>query len=309
MSSAIRLYLFQSGLISGLLCSFVVGGSSAAHASACCGGAFSIPTLITGDDRAQTTFGFSDSQLDTVVDSDGVWSKVQARDHVRTLKLEGAFLIADRWQAGFSLPLEQREKNGAMGGESSGLGDVVGLLGYEFLPEWDYSPWRPKGTGFLALTAPTGKSPYESEDDAGLSARGRGFWTVGAGSVFTKVLRAWDVNGSFETHHSFERSKNSVTQTPGNGSIVGAGAGWNSQFLRVGGSLSWNREEGVRNQSVVVSESAAQQFATATLSLSYLFPDLWAGSLNYSDQTLFGQPMNTSLSKSISVLLQKRWNR
>lgn len=281
-------------------------------ASACCGGAFSIPAIITGDDKAQVSTSFSFSQVHADVTTAGLWRKRQVEDVSRVFKIEAAHIFRDRWQAGVSLPFQTRSKEGLQGGTSSGLGDVALQLGYEILPEWDYHPVRPKGVGFLTLTLPTGETLYESlQKDGGLSARGRGFWAVGAGTVLTKIHRAWDMSATLEIHRSFEKKEAEQRVTPGYGGSLSLGGGWNSQFLRLGSAITWTEEEAVKVSGAAGATGAGspQRYATGTLSLSYIFPENWAGTLSYADQTLFGNPSNTTLSRSVLLLVQKRWNR
>jgi len=281
-----------------------------ALASACCGGAFSVPSIITSDDAGQLSTTFSQSQIAVDVSANGVWRKRDFSDVSQVFKIEAAHIFADRYQAGFSLPVQTRAREGVQGGKASGLGDIALQGAYEYLPDWDYNPYRPKGLGFLTLTLPTGKSLEEAlTEDAGLSARGRGFWALGAGTVLTKSYRAWDFNSTFEVHRSFAKSVNDLTMTPGNGGSISVGTGWNSAAWRIGGAISWNHEDAVKVSGVTNSEGSDQRYATGTLVASYLFPQSWTGLVSYSDQTLFGNPSTTALSKSAMVLLQKRWAR
>lgn len=279
-------------------------------ASACCGGAFSIPSIITGDDAAQVSTSFSQSKVHADVTADGIWRRRESSDVSQVFKIDGAFIIDDRFQMGFSIPVQSRTRAGAQGGTSSGLGDIALQGAYEFLPDWDYNPLRPKGVGSLTLTLPTGKSLEESlNEDAGLSARGRGFWAFGTGAVFTKSFRAWDFNSTLEVHRSLAKTIHDFELTPGNGGSASFGAGWNTATLRLGGALSWNQEDAVRVRGASSSDGSTQRYATGTLVISYLLPDQWTGIVSYSDQTLFGDPSTATLSKSAMVLLQKRWSR
>lgn len=91
-----------------------------------------------------------------------------------------------RYQAGFSLPIQTREKAESQSSKSTGLGYTAIILGYEYLPDWDYNPWRPHGFGFMSLTFPAGRSIYEMDAVDGLDSRGRGFWAMGIKTVLTK---------------------------------------------------------------------------------------------------------------------------
>lgn len=282
-----------------------------ALAAACCGGGFATPSLITGDDKAQLTTTYSNSRVDADVYSNGVWQKRAGDDITQTYKIEAAHIYKDLYQFGFSVPVQTRARSGALGGTSSGLGDVALQAGYEFLPDWDYSAWRPKGVGFLTLTLPTGKSVYESEDALGQDSRGRGFLALGAGSAFVKNFGNWDANTTFEIHRSFEKTVHTSQIDgkiePGTGGSLAIGSGYNIQNLRLGGSIVWNYEDAIQVESK--TGASAQRFATGSFLASYIFQDNWAGTVSYADQTLFGSPSNTTLAKIFSISIQKRWAR
>lgn len=227
---------------------FIYFFSCIASAASCCGGGFAIPSLITGEDKAQLTSSMAYSKIDTDVLDTGIWRHRSNNDVSQILKIEAAKIFNDRYQYGISIPIQSRMTSGPQGGEASALGDIALQTGYEFLPDWDYNPWRPKGVGFISLTLPTGKSALES-DNGGLDTRGNGFWALGIGTSLSKTWNEW------------------------------------------------------------VTAGIAKKFATGTISGSYLFKDNWAGTFSYSDQTLFGDPLNTSLAKSAAIFVQKKWAR
>lgn len=284
--------------------------SSVTWGAACCGGGFGAPSIISGDDRAQVTssLSFSEVVVDNV-NSSGIWQKSDEHQKVESLKIEAAHIFSDRWQAGFSVPVMKRSK---LGESYSGLGDVSTSVGYEYLTDWDYnSPW-PKGIGYLQLTLPTGKSKTESEI-GGLDSRGNGLWALGAGTVLTKILKRWDLISSFEIHRSFEKSfENSQlkgTLSPGYGGSLGLGAGYNTTNWRFGNLLAWNYEDAVDIRGDNNIRGSLERYATWTAMISYMAQNEWSGTVSYSDQTLFGAPVNTSLSRTVALVIQKRWLR
>jgi hypothetical protein len=228
----------------------------------------------------------------------------------QTFKIEAAHIFQDRWQAGISIPVVDRS---LAGDSSSGLGDVAGTLGYEYLPDWDYNPWRPRGLGFLQLTVPSGKAVYEADDTYLLDSRGRGFLALGAGTMLTKTFRKWDFFSEFDMHKSFAKnysnSQSQGTLIPGYGGNFGLGCGYNLATLRFGTAVNWTYEDPVAVEGTIASSGSPQQLTTATLSASYLFDGEWATTVVYADQTLFGSPLNTSLGRGVTVLLQKHWMR
>lgn len=294
-----------------LFTSFIFLSSAKVFAAACCGGGFSTPALITGDDKALITTTYSNSRIDTDVRSSGIWQKRTGDDISQIYKIEGARIYNDLYQFGFSIPVQTRKRSGSLGETSTGLSDVALQVGYEFLPDWDYNPWRPKGVGFLTLTLPTGKSVYESDDALGLDSRGRGFWALGIGAAFVKSWGHWDANSSVEVHRSLEKSVRTSQLNgkvkPGTGGSIALGSGYNIKNFRIGSAIVWNYEDPIQVENS--SEASPQRYATGSLLASYLLPDNWAGTFSYADQTILGDPTNTSLSKTFSVSIQKRWAR
>lgn len=290
------LYVFE------LLLICLIWPASHLHAASCCGGSFAVPALIAGDEKAIFTAGYTYSQIKTDVYPDGIWRDRSFPESSETLKLDGAHIFFDRWQTGFSLPLIRRSREEQT---SSGLGDISGTVGYEYLPDWDYSPWRPKGIGFIQLTAPSGRSIYEANAPYQIDSRGRGLWALGVGTLLTKNRGVMDFFSNFEIHRSFDR--NDIH--PGWGGNLGLGAGYNYQEWRTGFSLAWTYEDPVNRSGKNQSKGNAERFATASLSASYMYSEEWSGVVTYSDQTLFGDPINARLGRSVVFQIQKRWSR
>jgi len=279
------------------LCSILLFSffSARAFGAACCGGSLAAPAMIAGDDRAQVSAVYSHARITDDVYSDGTWHSRQSPEFTETWTLEGAHVFADRWQAGASVPLVKREKNER---SSTGLGDVAGTVGYEYLPDWDYNPARPKGVGFVQVTAPTGTSIHEANDP--MEARGRGFWALGAGTVLSKSWGRWDAMTLLSVRRSFPKNY----LTPGWGGVLSAGGGYNWRSLRAGGGLLWNYEDPVRAGGRFNTQGSAQRFASGMISLSYSLSKSWLGTVSYLDQTWFGSPVNANLQRSVQMQIQ-----
>ncbi len=281
-------------------------------AAACCGGGFASPSLISSDDKAQMTTSLSTTEvvIDNV-DAAGFWRSGEAHQIVHTLKIEAAHIFWDRWQTGFSLPITQRR---FIDQRYTGIGDTAVQIGYEYLPDWNYSVYRPKGIGFLTLVLPTGKSKIES-DVGGLDSRGNGFWAMGIGTLLTKTWTEWDAFAQFELHQSFKKNSNNLTYSgelhPGLGGQLGIGSGFNTADFRFGTSISWTYEDAIKlknsfDEKVV---QGVERYATAALTVSRLFSEEFSASISMTDQTLFGDPVNTSLGRGVSIQMQRKWGR
>jgi hypothetical protein len=111
---------------------------SLSWAAACCGGGIPVPALVLGDEKANISSSLTYSTVGTDVTADGIWQHRQITEQAQTLRLDSAHIVADRFQIGASVPVVRRARNDDT---RTGLGDVAVNGGYEFLPEWDYSPW------------------------------------------------------------------------------------------------------------------------------------------------------------------------
>ncbi len=303
-----RRFLFTTSFYLAFASAFAFGQNL--WASACCGGGFSGPSLITGDDRAMLSSSYSQSVIRDDAEASGYWRRRNVAENLETVTIQASHIFWDRWQAGLNIPAVRRSRAGEI---SSGLGDIAATLGYEILPDWDYHPIRPKGIGFLQLVAPTGKSIQESDSTQQLDARGRGFWALGLGAIFTKTFSRWDAFSSTDLHKSFEKnyasSQGSGRLIPGWGGSFGLGGGFNFGDYRVGSSLTWNYEDAVEVRGEPSSKGAPQRFVTAGLSLSKSLSDEWTFLGQISDQRLFGAPQNTTLGQTFLLQIQKRWLR
>lgn len=295
-----------------LLSSFIFLMTQKSFSAACCGGGFAAPSIIAGDDKAQLTTSFTNTEVVVDnVDSSGIWRKSQQHQKIKTLRFEGAHIFKDRYQFGFSIPVLQREQ---FGQTYSGLGDMAMSLGYEYLPDWNYNPYRPKGIGYLQLITPTGKSKAESEV-GGLDSRGNGFWALGFGTLLTKSWGAWDLFSNLDLHRSFSKEidTNSLQGrlNPGLGGNLGIGVGYNLKDYRIGSSITWTYEDPIQveNRIGVTQDGYVERYGTFVANVSYLVSPEWSGTFSYSDQTLFGEPINTSLGRGLALQIQRRWGR
>jgi hypothetical protein len=280
------------------------------RAASCCGGGFASPSLILGDDNASLAADLSYSNIATEVSSSGYWENRGAAESLETLRLQGAHIFEDRFQVGASVPVVSRSRAGST---STGFGDIAVNLGYETLPDWDYSVWRPHGVSYVTLTAPTGRAVQESTEALQLDARGRGFWAVGLGTTLTKAVGKYDFSGTVEGHRSFAREVKTSTLEgeirPGYGALFSVGAGYNIRDTRVGASVAFNYEDAIATTGTINSPGSPAQVITAGVAISQMIGDAWAVSLSYSDQTLFGAPVNTSLARSVGLTAQHRFSR
>ncbi|HWU44464.1 MAG TPA: hypothetical protein VN132_13530, partial [Bdellovibrio sp.] len=78
---------------------------------------------------------------------------------------------------------------------------------------------------------------------------------------------------------------------------------------RVGTNLSSMYEDAIRIRGAQSSEGAPQSNMTWSAVVNYMLDLESALTLSYADQTLFGAPENSSLSKTVTLSFQQRWQR
>lgn len=292
-----------------------------AWSSPCCARNAATPFLITGDDRAQINFGYSSSFIVGKADAYGetFYGAAQNSERLEMLRLDGALLLSDRWQAGVSLPIVRNSLANALASHSVTLpGDSRFNIGYEALTAWSYSDWKPQGFLFSTLTLPSGRSGFQSSAPLRADVTGNGFYSLSFGSLFLKRGSQWDAYLVPEGHYSFPRTfemaQSNLKVTPGFGGSVGLGVG----FSPAGGSLRFGMRIQPRyDQPVMTAQlpnfNQKQGAAIITLDMGmdvgYMLTRQDTLLITYTDQALTGLSMNSNLSRILAFNYQHRWER
>jgi len=271
-----------------------------------------VPALITGDEAELYQVGMN---YGTVIgDAPALGSGIPVfRDSLSMsenrgiLTLNHARLIdGDRLQAGISVPLQLNQlSQGTRAEDSVHLSDVSLVLGYETLPEWEYSVLKPRVFSFLQFTLPTGRSIYESESRLGSDVSGLGQVQVSVGSIALKRWSNFDVNLLAKWGMIFGRNfQNPISGEVALGNAFGGtgsvGAGYSpGERLRFGGALSIDYQSPVEIlDATALSVTSERMVWNANLSLMLLIASDDSLVFGYQDQTWFGPASNTSLSRS-----------
>jgi hypothetical protein len=293
--------------------------------AACCGKSSAAPFLITGDDQLQVSFGVSLGNTVGYVGDNGVpnFGSSGESQVSQAYKLDLTTLLTDRLQAGVSLPVLTYASTRGLYEESSiGIGDVRISLGYEVMPSWTYSDWKPQGFLFTALTLPTGKSYFDGDiKRLGTNVTGLGYYSWSVGALFQKKWAVWDTFVVPEGHYSFARTSGDSGGTfslhPGFGGSLGLGFGWSpgAGSLRMGFRVQPRLEQGIQLSSlglggnVNLSQGAWVSVCDTGFDASYMASSMDSISVSYTDQTLLGPAMNTNLSRILGLNYQHRWER
>ncbi len=293
---------------------------SESRAASCCGRNAATPTLIVGDDRAQMNFTLSGSGFVANASSDGV-AKFEGGDSkfAYTYRWDGAILLEDRLQAGLSFSVVNQSFNqGSVQETYTGVGDIKLSLGYEVLPLWSYSSWKPQGFAFAMFNIPTGRSTLDSETLLATDVIGSGYYSLSTGFLLLKKWKIWDVFLLPEFHYSLPREVSAgsfnFVQRPGVGGSLGLGVGLSpgGGVFRLGMRLQQRYDQGIL--SVETSQSTEQSGPSRSscdfgLDLAYLFQPNATMMVSYIDQTLIGSAKNAPLNRTVALNFQYRWPR
>ncbi len=286
------------------------------QAAPCCAGSSAIPALMTGDEKALLQLSASDSSVvaDAPVNGLPVYRTQNIDESTRAFRLSGSNLISDRLQVGASLPLlnHSTQKNNTRASNTE-FGDFSMTTAYEILPEWDYSAWKPKGYLFSQFTFPTGRSIYESHAPFATDVSGQGFYSLSIGSALIKRLSDWDFNFVPGVTHSFyRRFSGGMNVYPGWSARTYLGIGYNYKAFRAGFFIQPDYQQTRKIEDVTANTTTKSSPVLrwdSGLEMSYLFQDTWGATATYTDQTWFGPAHNTTLARSVSLMLTHRWFR
>src|SRR5690606_9431328 len=122
----------------------------------CCNQAGGVSALITADEAAKISLAAGLGSFGSEAQASGEITERSSSETKQMLTLSYSRILSDRLQAGASLPLVHRMRTDA-GQEyaATSIGDVKAVLGYEFLPEFQYSSWRPRGYLYAQMSFPT----------------------------------------------------------------------------------------------------------------------------------------------------------
>lgn len=283
-----------------------------ANSAACCAGGASFPSLILSDDKAQLGVSASFSKVIGDAPNSGkpVFRNSSDDEWIHTYTLDAARLLSDRWQIGTAIPVVYRTRSNNAGKASDwGVGDMSAMLGFEALPEYSYSKWKPRGFLFTQFTVPTGGNTYESKKTFEVDAHGKGFYSLSIGTFLIKTIRSFDFSFRFSYLYSLPRTfKDSngipLKVSPGQSYSTALSAGYSPQQSDWRFALSLNPTYTTINNS-----SDYKLVWTTSLDISKIIYRRWVMGLGYNDQTLIGPANNSSLERGVVSFIRYKWER
>jgi len=287
--------------------------SAKTFAASCCGGGAGLPTLITGDFRAQVGVTLSKASIVARTYESGkpVFYSDNKEYESTTTKMAAGYQFDNFIQLGAETSFVQKShQENTVEENEKDIGDTSFSITYEFMPETFYSLWVPRGFVFLKQVIPTGKSNFETQTKTNSDVTGKGFYTTSLGLVFYKIINDFDVLYTVEAHKNFkeEFSNNTVSSSYGGSTALSMGYSPKQSNFRVGFDIS-PKYEGKKDISLKTStiSTSSEYYWDTGISASYMLKDF---SINgtYTDQTLLGPTKNTTLSRTIALTFQKRWS-
>lgn len=280
-------------------------------AASCCGGGASLPNLITGDYRAQFTINLSNSGVTHTTNDNGDFIRRDSSnlEVSETMTLMAAYQFSNLWQAGISIPVKKNTHSIADIEESStGLGDIKGQIAYEFLPEYSYSKWKPRGFIFLQQTINDSKSTYDAKKNLSTDSFGSGGKYTSIGISFVKIISTMDFSFMSEFHHApsekIKKNNKNFRFFPGEGHsyLIGGGVSPKNGNLRIGGNILFSHTNSSWIKGDINSTSSVKEYLEGGLNLSYKHAEQ-SYIMSYTDQSFFGHAKNVNVSKALSISL------
>ncbi len=296
-----------------LLCAGALLSMGKAWGSPCCSAGSALPALVTTDDLAQISILSSSSTTVMDAPNEGIpalRSELSA-DHSWVTRISGAIKIHEAWQLGGAIPVIRRSTRvSGQEFQEQGFGDGDFSIAYELLPEWNYSEWRPRGWLYLQTVFPTGKAAQDPSIENPAGVRGQGVLQNALGLALTKSWGDWDGFVAPEIRRLHAR-------TWGENGAQLSGT-WSTSLLLSAGRHFSAWRIGLRIQPVfqgqreilasgIHSTAPAKRVWNSGADLSYSLSDQWLIAASYSDQTLLGPARNTTLERSLGLLISRRW--
>jgi hypothetical protein len=170
---------------------FLLFFTQKSFAGPCCAANGAIPSMIVTDEKMQfslnfalgSVFGWANRNTHIVPES--------SKETLRTLSLDGSFMISEQTQIGMSIPYMRKSLDNPHT-NSDGLSDIRINSVYEISPEYTYSAWKPRSFTFLQVTFPTGTSSEKAVLPNAIDAFGEGRTSFSTGLLFLKAGSVFD---------------------------------------------------------------------------------------------------------------------
>ena len=283
-----------------------------AFSASCCGGGSSSSVIITGDNQQELSLGYSYRNDIGQTDNQALASlnDNSIKDHQFLYSLQFARMLFDRFQTSIKMGVTSKELDKQHRIEKkSGLQDIELQSTYEFMPEYTYSKYKPRGFGYLKLSVPMSKSLYDSESQLFSDVRGSGLYSLAPGLFFLKKISALSLKSGFEYQYYFGKRFSDSTLSDYYKLVIPFGASYvlDQHPVVLSITSTWNYQTSKNLVGFIQSESPSEYFWDLNLSSTYRLSDAAGISLSYSDSSLIGKSVNSPLYRIIGLSYNYGW--
>lgn len=275
-------------------------------AASCCGGSSGAINLITNEAKFKSSLTYSNKLYISDISSDKTITK-RTRDEKEireVLNLGFAKSVADFGQLSFEAGVVKITKNSD---EDTSVSDLKFGYTYEFLPEIFYSPWKPRGFGYLLVDVPIGQSKFQYESKTGTDITSSGLYQVSAGFLFLKNIGQFEyrisssvtkpLNRDFDNEIKVKKELGYSFSFDVNYSFFDTD--WSVGFSQ--GLQRFGEEKIIKQDRQTISKPQIEH--PTTLSVSYQFSEVYSVTGLFINNSLISGAQNTSGYKQISFSL------
>lgn len=276
----------------------------------CCSSSSSLPNLITGEVSEQFKLSYANSS--EIYNVDSQYNRREVDQGTYKLAEKASFslssLVSDYFQAGVSINfIQQTYKSSENKETESSLGDSTILLGHEFMPEYYYSRFKPRGFVFVQHSFLAGKSEYNNASRSGTDIISKGYEVTSLGISLIKNYQKWNYAFTYQYGYGHEREYGDLVIRPkGSQTIdfnIGSSFGLEKFSFNLGFNYYINHGEKL-NRGIDIDgqkDSDLSQVISINLGFGLDFNRENSLLLNITDQSLFNNAKNTALTRSIGM--------
>jgi hypothetical protein len=275
-------------------------------AASCCGGGSSSSMIITSDNRREISLGFSARTDIGQTDQNG-WSTFnndQIIDSRSNFNLQYGEQLAENFQLGLKTSIaEKHVKKSGKNEKTQGFTDLELQTTYEYLPEYTYHPYKPRGFLYTKLSIPLSKSIYNSQSSILSDVRGSGLYSASLGNFFMKKFDLITLKVGLDFTRSLAKKFSEFKIYGFNRYTLPLGIAYafNQSDYSLGFTNTFSYTEQKKFRGNNLSNSHFERFWDSNIFLNYSPNRQMIYGISYSDSSLFGESINSPLYRSVAL--------
>jgi hypothetical protein len=275
-------------------------------ASSCCGGGSSSSMIILGDNRQEWSAGLGFRNDLGQTDRTGMASfhGKETVDQQYTLNLQLQRQFTELIQAAVKTSVIHKVmvKQGRRE-KSHGLGDIDLQISYEFLPEYNYSQYRPRGFLYSKITFPQSKGIYDSTSPIYSDVRGSGLYSFSIGTLFVKKNSQFTLKFGLEGQRFFGKKFKEGNLDDYHKVIFPTGLSYAFDPLPISTGIltTWTYQTSKKLQIQTTTTSSREYFWELSVFANWSLNRQETLGMSYSDSTLLGKNINSPLYRSFAL--------